>query len=1514
MAVTAKQYSYTSASAWIQSTNISASHSGTQVTISGTINMYSGGSYKNSISRYVVVVVNGNNYYNCGAWSGSISSYTTYNNWISYSLTIDVGNYDAGTISVGFYISDSPSSLPSSGTLIWNGHTSTSTSDCTLKTTGVDFGSSWTSATAPTSVWVDASYALAGANVTLYWSGQSSGVGNGIYSYTIFRNGVEIGTVGGSGIAVNVPGTDGYTFTVRSNATYNLATSSAGGTVIGYTEVSGPTYVNGGTDGYMNAGASFALTWGGAANGANNPITGYTVNGAGVGNVGVAYYNSPGAGGVANYTVRAIGTRNSNQIGSTTRTIYGVSVNAVSVLNVAPTTIINSVTLSWAAPVINSANTYGLYRLYTLQYSLNNANWYDIATGVNATSYTWNPNTTQVPYGSLVYFRIIPYVYYSSTLITNAGATGTAGFLRGELPNKLKKVIIKNGDTIGTPSTRIFDGIDGTLTISGSLARLQNGITLTVTPGAKKSGYIRGFAGRWTRYSSIGTSGAAISSGTIPFTQVLGETESTAGSGDIVYVIGTGTAIYAASDNDVIQFEIWAVSRINGNDIASTSIDLTTNATNTSAHFRWNAMPYLRVSPAPIVSHSVNTIIPVNYNEDSGVQVTIEQILGIDETTSNFVNCGYKLYCRDITTNPASSFISVLNDTYKLFGTDGIYTNGIFIPNTPTNDQNITLNIIGANASYLQTILDGTPLLSTINKLIKLEYKITTIDSLKREGTSGVFTFQLQYDFRVTPLMESAPIIYSGISYPTPKNIIATGGPYSCITLTNRYESELGDAVVFEWEPAYDANNKSNYTIDNGHKIAYTTGIDPIKEYRLYRYTLQGGIFVYKGDTKLIAGVDYTAVDNNGYVKYQGIYHINLTNPDKDEIIYFKVVPVAINNKTDVNDNNAKLNHYFYCTRLTIPSITLNSVERNVSDTSAATLLFGLSDNGSSHSLDTITINESNWDNYNNLLSLKINRTTNSETPIQSDFIYSGIEIPYNLADNTENALINFPSTSLDSKIGYQVILSATITYRRIIASITNNILSYNINEDYTLTSNNSVLYLSPAFGTLALRKNKIGINKSDLEVVEEALMIVGKDRVDGTAGYYKNIVGIDGNIHSQMPNFDGIQSDESLLNTQQGSYIGFYTSSVEGVTTWQGSLGFEVDGTAYVVIRNGSIYKKTKLGQQEFTNNDRVLVSNADTGIAESSISLTVLGYLSGVTSSIQNQLNAKQAIVAGVSSTEIGYLDGVTSSIQTQLNNKAASSHTHSYLPLSGGALTGDLQLDAPVNGARSIWGYMGNNDLFRITASGGDNAGSLEIATADDGNEPIYVRQYTGSFATVTRTATLLDGNGNTVFPGGLYAGGDTHQIVADRLYRRDAGDGYNLQHYWNGTHWILEGYNEDSYHAGVRVAYATNASYADSTGTANYANSAGSATNAYYPYFNAASCYDMSGQDVQGTWWTGFYMGANCPNAPTGDWYYYISMYHNSDWQVRIAVPLSVTGTIKWKSKRAGAWGGWYGIAS
>ena len=105
------------------------------------------------------------------------------------------------------------------------------------------------------------------------------------------------------------------------------------------------------------------------------------------------------------------------------------------------------------------------------------------------------------------------------------------------------------------------------------------------------------------------------------------------------------------------------------------------------------------------------------------------------------------------------------------------------------------------------------------------------------------------------------------------------------------------------------------------------------------------------------------------------------------------------------------------------------------------------------------------------------------------------------------------------------------------------------------------------------------------------------------------------------------------------------------------------------------------------------------------------------------------------------------------------AAASHSHSYLPLSGGTLTGDLLFGNPgATATRQIRFQVGDNDYARIAGGAtASNAGWMEIATADDGTEPIYVRQYTGVYTTIKRTATLLDASGNTTFPGNLTLNG-------------------------------------------------------------------------------------------------------------------------------------------------------------
>lgn len=74
---------------------------------------------------------------------------------------------------------------------------------------------------------------------------------------------------------------------------------------------------------------------------------------------------------------------------------------------------------------------------------------------------------------------------------------------------------------------------------------------------------------------------------------------------------------------------------------------------------------------------------------------------------------------------------------------------------------------------------------------------------------------------------------------------------------------------------------------------------------------------------------------------------------------------------------------------------------------------------------------------------------------------------------------------------------------------------------------------------------------------------------------------------------------------------------------------------------------------------------------------------------------------------------------------------------------------------------------NDWFRIQTGGKDDLGWAEIATGDNGNEPIYFRQYDTS-GKVVHSLTILDEGGNTVLPGSLTVGGDLHMSYGHSVH--------------------------------------------------------------------------------------------------------------------------------------------------
>jgi len=159
---------------------------------------------------------------------------------------------------------------------------------------------------------------------------------------------------------------------------------------------------------------------------------------------------------------------------------------------------------------------------------------------------------------------------------------------------------------------------------------------------------------------------------------------------------------------------------------------------------------------------------------------------------------------------------------------------------------------------------------------------------------------------------------------------------------------------------------------------------------------------------------------------------------------------------------------------------------------------------------------------------------------------------------------------------------------------------------------------------------------------------------------------------------------------------------------------------------------------------------SVGDGGLTAVNFTTTRRDKLDGIAAGATNVTNTNQ-LTNGA-----GY---ITASSSDTLTNKAGNisqwTNNSGYITSSGTA----AKVENTVGGSSAVdlvYGNMADNDQFRIRIGGtASNSGFVEIATADDAAEPIYARQYSGVFTTLSRTAAILDGSGNTTFPGDVTA---------------------------------------------------------------------------------------------------------------------------------------------------------------
>jgi len=242
------------------------------------------------------------------------------------------------------------------------------------------------------------------------------------------------------------------------------------------------------------------------------------------------------------------------------------------------------------------------------------------------------------------------------------------------------------------------------------------------------------------------------------------------------------------------------------------------------------------------------------------------------------------------------------------------------------------------------------------------------------------------------------------------------------------------------------------------------------------------------------------------------------------------------------------------------------------------------------------------------------------------------------------------------------------------------------------------------------------------------------------------------------------------------------------------GTTGTAAIGSGVIVNADVSSSAAIAFSKMEDLTASRALYSNGSGDVTVSDVTSTELGYLDGVSSAIQTQLDAKQATITGsattidtesltanravisngsqkiavsdVTSTELGYLDGVSSAIQTQLDAKAATSYVDDAVAglrtriiveaatTANVTLSSDLQNGDTIDGVTLATGDQvlvknqstdSQNGIYTVVSSGTASRSTEYDAIAEISGQIVVVNQGTTNdntlwLCTTNSSATL------------------------------------------------------------------------------------------------------------------------------------------------------------------------------
>ncbi len=288
----------------------------------------------------------------------------------------------------------------------------------------------------------------------------------------------------------------------------------------------------------------------------------------------------------------------------------------------------------------------------------------------------------------------------------------------------------------------------------------------------------------------------------------------------------------------------------------------------------------------------------------------------------------------------------------------------------------------------------------------------------------------------------------------------------------------------------------------------------------------------------------------------------------------------------------------------------------------------------------------------------------------------------------------------------------------------------------------------------------------ANIDVVSANAAAVETKRVANIAGAVSSITTADLTASRAVVS-DG--SGKVAVSAVTATEIGYLDGVSSAIQTQLDTKGTTTEDTAIEARRVANIAGAISTITTGNLTASKALVSDGSGKVSASAVTATELGYVDGVTSAIQTQIDSKQATITGaattiddadltasralvsdgsgkvavsvVTSTEIGYLDGVSSAIQTQLNTKA---------PLAGATFTGQVNMsdDLVVTGNLTVNGDTTTvnsenkiiQDRFIMLANAVSGAPSADVGIffnrGTSGNAALYYDE-SAKFFTLSET---------------------------------------------------------------------------------------------------------------------------------------------------------------------------------